>query len=103
MDYPDEFKTKADIQAYQRHQQWVRDVPKVAQPMGTDGDAAAAMVQYGGSFMRLVGLAWQAADPMNQARLKEAFRPEFDRYRKDAATLSHYQGLAREAELTGRK
>lgn len=63
-------------------------------PMPTDGDAAAQMVQYGGSFMRLVGLAWQAADPMNQARLKEAFRPEFDRYRADAA-------LAREAELAG--
>ncbi|WP_148316763.1 hypothetical protein [Achromobacter xylosoxidans] len=102
MDYPDEFKTQADIQAYQRQQKWARDVLKVAQPVGTDGDAAAAMVQYGCSFMRLVGLAWQAADPMNQARLKEAFRPEFDRYRKDAATLAHYQGLAREAELAGR-
>ncbi|OFL37495.1 hypothetical protein HMPREF2772_27210 [Achromobacter xylosoxidans] len=102
MDYPDEFKTKTDIQAHQRHQQRVRDVPKVAQPKGTDAGAAAAMVQYGGSFMRLVGLAWQAADPMNQARLKEAFRPEFDRYRKDAATLAHYQGLAIEAELAGR-
>lgn len=102
MDYPDEFKTRADILANQRQQQWVRDVPKPAQPMGTDGDAAAAMVEYGGSFMRLVGLAWQAADPMNQARLKEAFRPEFNRYRKDAATLAHYEGLAREAELAGR-
>lgn len=80
----------------------MNDFLKNAISMGTDGDAAAAMVQYGGSFMRLVGLAWQAADPMNQARLKEAFRPEFDRYRKDAATLSHYQGLAREAELAGR-
>ncbi len=102
MDYPDEFKTKADIQAAERRQQWARNVPKVAQPKGTDADAAAAMVQYGGSFMRLVGLAWQAADPMNQARLKEAFRPEFDRYRKDAAALKHYQGLAREAELASR-
>lgn len=102
MDYPDEFKTQADIQAYRRQQKWARDVPKVAKPMGTDGDAAAAMVKYGGSFMRLVGLAWQAADPKNQARLKEAFRPEFDCYRKDAAALSHYQGLAREAELAGR-
>lgn len=87
MDYPDEFKTQADIQAYQRQQKWARDVPKAAQPMGTDGDAAAAMVQYGGSFMRLVGLAWQAGDPMNQARLKEAFRPEFDRYRELAGQL----------------
>ena len=102
MDYPDEFKTQADIQAYRRQQKWARDVPKVAKPMGTDGDAAAAMVKYGGSFMRLVGLAWQAADPMNQARLKEAFRPEFDRYRAEAATLKHYQGMAREAELASR-
>ncbi|QQB37958.1 hypothetical protein I6I07_15850 [Achromobacter deleyi] len=80
----------------------MNDFLKDAIAKGTDGDAAAAMVQYGGSFMRLVGLAWQAADPMNQARLKEAFRPEFDRYRKDAAALKHYQGLAREAELASR-
>ncbi|CAB3928729.1 hypothetical protein [Achromobacter deleyi] len=71
-------------------------------PTATDGEAVHVMRQYGGSFIKQLAQLWLTADPINQARVAEAFRPEFDRYRKDAATLAHYQGLAIEAERMGR-
>lgn len=79
----------------------------------TDAQAAHAMRQYGGQFMKRLGDCWLAGDPMNQARLKQAFEPEFERYRQLAArdetvvhaggvpnielAAAHYGALAREA------
>ncbi|WP_143220683.1 MULTISPECIES: hypothetical protein [unclassified Achromobacter] len=84
----------------------------------TDTQAALAMHSHGGEFMKRLAECWMAGDPMNRARLKEAFRPEFDRYRARAAmdvqvaqagavpdmekAHKHYTALAREAaERTG--
>lgn len=47
----------------------------------TDAQAVEAMLSRGGRFMQRLALAWEAADPLSQARIKEAFRPEFERYR----------------------
>lgn len=71
-------------------------------PTATDAEAVHAMRQYGGSFVKQLAQLWLTADPINQGRVAAAFRPEFDQYRKDAATLAHYQGVARQAELEGR-
>ncbi|SEJ99761.1 hypothetical protein [Achromobacter sp. NFACC18-2] len=68
----------------------------------TDRETAETMHQYGGSFVKMLAQAWLVADPMNQARVKEAFRPEFDRYRADAAALKHYRSMAHDAELASR-
>lgn len=71
-------------------------------PKATDAEAVHVMRQYGGSFVKQLAQLWLTADPINKARVAEAFQPEFDRYRAEAATLAHYQGLAREAELASR-
>lgn len=51
----------------------------------TDADAVHAMRQHGGQFVKAIAQAWLCADPLNQARVKAAFFPEFDRYRAVAA------------------
>lgn len=56
-----------------------------------DEQAVQAMTQYGGSFMKQLGRLWQSADPLRRARLKEAFRDDFDRYRDMAGQPSSYQ------------
>lgn len=50
----------------------------------TDADAAHAMRQCGSIFARALADLWLCGNPMQQARVKEAFRPEFDQFREDA-------------------
>lgn len=66
-------------------------------PTATDAEAVHAMRQYGGSFVKQLAQLWLTSDPINQGRVVAAFRPEFEQYRKDAATLKHYEGVALEA------
>lgn len=68
----------------------------------TTCQAVAAMQKFGGNGVKKLAACWLAFDSEKRDRLETAFRPEFDRYRKDAATLAHYQGLAIEAERMGR-
>ncbi len=51
----------------------------------TDAEAVHAMRQYGGEFVKQLANLWLCADPLNQARVKAAFFPEFDKYRAVAA------------------
>jgi len=53
----------------------------------TDAQAVQAMRALGGHFIKALALAWLAADPLNQARIKQAFEAEFDRYRELADTV----------------
>lgn len=39
----------------------------------TDYDVTQAMLTYGGSFVEKLALLFRAADPVNQARIKNAF------------------------------
>lgn len=77
-------------------------IKTAAAPVATDAQAVHAMRQHGGAFVKQIAQLWLTADALNQARVVAAFGPEFEQYRKDAAALAHYQGLAREAELAGR-
>ncbi|RIQ79061.1 hypothetical protein D0837_17265 [Bordetella avium] len=54
----------------------------------TDEQAVQAMSKFGGSFMKQLASLWRSADPLRRARLKEAFRDEFDNYRAMAALPS---------------
>ncbi|RIQ53589.1 hypothetical protein [Bordetella avium] len=54
----------------------------------TDGQAVQAMSKFGGSVMKQLAGLWRSADPLRRARLKEAFRDEFDSYRAMAALPS---------------
>jgi hypothetical protein len=40
----------------------------------------ARMLQYGGSFAQAMADAWMCADPVNRAKLEEAFADLFARY-----------------------
>ncbi|AMG88498.1 phage-related hypothetical protein [Bordetella bronchiseptica RB50] len=51
----------------------------------SDEQAVQVMAQLGGSFMKQLARLWMTADPLRRARLKEAFRDDFDRYRDMAA------------------
>lgn len=48
----------------------------------TDYEIVQAMKAFGGSFAQAIGAAWQCADTRNQARLKAAFQPEWEKYRE---------------------
>ena len=52
-----------------------------------DHDVIRAMLTYGGNFIQHLAAAWQAADAMNQYRIKTAFDREW----------RHYAELAEEA------
>ncbi|OZI56767.1 hypothetical protein [Bordetella genomosp. 4] len=81
MDYPGEFKVKADIQAASRHRQWASEATADASvPTVSDEKTAHCMVAHGGGFIKSLARTWQLADPNNRDRLKAAFAPEFVRY-----------------------
>lgn len=67
-----------------------------------DEQAVMAMKTYGGSFMKQLANLWTIADPVNRIRLRTAFQAEFAKYAEDAKILTHYQGMARDAELASR-
>ena len=48
----------------------------------TDYQIADAMKAIGGSFVRLVGQAWFAADLINREKLKAAFPEYWEEYRE---------------------
>ncbi|MFY4004922.1 hypothetical protein [Achromobacter denitrificans] len=103
MDYPGEFKTQADIQAAERHQQWARDAHKpAAGPNATTDEIVAEMLVTGGNFAKHLARLWHSADPVNRIRLTTAFRAEFDKHREDYKLLKHYRSMARDAELASR-
>jgi hypothetical protein len=62
----------------------------VLRPTMTDeeGDAVAAMAQYGGSFARALAVAYQRADPVNRARIREGFSDLFREYAEVARTAA---------------
>lgn len=64
----------------------------------TDAQAVHAMRQFGGSFVKQLAQLWLVADPLNQSRVREAFRLEFDKYRE----VAHYDLYAQQAEASGR-
>jgi hypothetical protein len=41
--------------------------------MTTDLEVVTAMLRYGGSFAQALARCWQAADPINQQRIRVAF------------------------------
>jgi hypothetical protein len=47
----------------------------------TDHAITAAMIRYGGSFCALLGRLYRAADPVNQARIRDAFPDYWAEYR----------------------
>lgn len=53
----------------------------------TDEQAVQAMSRHGGNFIKQLAALWCSADPLRRARLKEAFRDDFDRYRELAGQL----------------
>ena len=48
--------------------------------MVTDHDIVTAMRTFGGSFIRALAAAYQAADAPNQQRIKDAFADEWENY-----------------------
>lgn len=94
MDYPDEFKTKADIQANQRRQRWARDALKPASPDATPDEITGEMLLTGGSFAKQLALLWRGADEINRRVIAESWPGLFAEY----ATAVHYRKLAIEAE-----
>jgi hypothetical protein len=59
----------------------------------SDHDIAEAMIRWGGSFVAGLGSLFYAADPINQDRLKAAFKDYWDEYRTLAEL--HQQRTAR--------
>lgn len=55
--------------------------------------AVATMQQFGGNGFQKLAACWLAFDPERRARLEEAFKPEFDRYREMAAQESQIAAL----------
>jgi hypothetical protein len=50
----------------------------------TDHDVTEAMIRFGGSFVKGLGMLWLAGDEINRRRLKLAF-PDFWREYKEIA------------------
>lgn len=99
MDYPGEFKTQADIQAAERHQQWARDAHKpAAGPNATTDEIVAEMLVTGGNFAKHLALLWRAADPVNQTKIAASWPSLFAEY----ATAVHYRKMAIEADRAAR-
>ena len=46
----------------------------------SDYEITEAMIQMGGSFVRLLGKLWRVADTDNRARLKATFPEYWERY-----------------------
>lgn len=70
--------------------------------MQTDHQTVQVMQKSGDEFVKRLADCWLVADPMNQARLKEAFRPLFERYREHAARVArgpqHYIDMLHELD-----
>lgn len=98
MDYPGEFKTQADIQAAERHQQWARDALKTASPDATEAEVLREMRNIGGSFAQELMRLWDKADEANRQIIRHGWAHLF----LDYATKVHYAKMAVEAERMGR-
>ncbi len=51
-----------------------------------------AMTKYGGSFVQALAVAYRAADPVNRAKLREAFGEYFAEYARLAGVGSKREG-----------
>ena len=60
----------------------------------TDRDVARTMQEYGGSFVRALGAAALAADPVNMKKLRDAFPDYWANYMKMAQQLSEVEKQA---------
>ena len=60
----------------------------------TDRDVARTMQEYGGSFVRALGAAALAADPVNLKKLRDAFPDYWANYMKMAQQLSEVEKQA---------
>jgi hypothetical protein len=60
----------------------------------TDRDVARTMQEYGGSFVRALGAAALAADPVNLKKLRDSFPDYWANYMKMAQQLSEVEKQA---------
>lgn len=98
MDYPGEFKTKSDIQAAMRQQQWAREALKPAGPDATEAEVLREMRALGGGFVQTLMDLWDKADEANRQIIRSGWPHLFREY----ATKVHYTKLAIEADRMGR-
>ncbi len=61
----------------------------MSQQQLSDYDITIAMLTFGGSFAENLAHTWRAADPINQARLKDAFPDYWAQYEKLALLKQH--------------
>jgi hypothetical protein len=57
----------------------------------TDRDVARTMQEYGGSFVRALGAAALAADPVNLKKIRDAFPDYWANYARMAQQLSEVE------------
>lgn len=50
--------------------------------MTTDSQIVAAMVEYGGSFVKALAEAWRRADPVNRKLIKDTWPEYWERYKQ---------------------
>lgn len=60
----------------------------------TDRDVARTMQEYGGSFVRALGAAALAADPVNLKKLRDAFPDYWAQYLRMAQQISEVEKQA---------
>jgi hypothetical protein len=60
----------------------------------TDRDVARTMQEYGGSFVRALGAAALAADPVNLKKIRDAFPDYWANYARMAQQLSEVEKQA---------